>query len=562
MAYQRGRELLLREFSRADGVFGESGKQAGPLLEDGVTHMMAGGHTSSCVTCHNTPWRDLGAGVTIAKNSGRGRDTPHLFGAGLLETLGIQGRRDLTARVDRNRDGWISKQEAEGERAWLVPAREGHGVSRKRVDLGRYDDVDGDGRPDLDPVLAVWYVDAQGRRISWARTLEDSGVAGYRIEYQVFGFGHHPRQTEHGPPVASTLRAFTATAFDLHSGMQAHDPTILEDPDGDGVSGTSLSGAPQFLSAASRDRGRVRDSTGVSLDDPDRDGVVEEVSQGDLDLAEHFLLNHPRPAERHRGPRAVLGRRLFDRIGCARCHVPDWEIRAAADGGPGDRRFFDLATDLDDAGRLRGRVVSVERGSGVLVRGLYSDLRSHDLGEGFREVQFDGSVITRHRTTPLWGVGSTAPYGHDGASLDLDAVILRHGGEAADSSEAYRDLSELERESVLRFLRGLVLYSTEELPCDVDGDGEVAANFLVAGQDTGRERLNPEWLFQVPGRIEGPTTGPDGSRVVSQALTNLGEAYGFDLEYLRDSDGDGFPDRRDVRPHDPGLPRAPGYRGE
>src|SRR5262245_19848551 len=34
LGYQRGRELFVREFSRADGAFGEAGKMAGPVLED------------------------------------------------------------------------------------------------------------------------------------------------------------------------------------------------------------------------------------------------------------------------------------------------------------------------------------------------------------------------------------------------------------------------------------------------------------------------------------------------------------------------------------------------
>ena len=40
-------------------------------------------------------------------------------------------------------------------------------------------------------------------------------------------------------------------------------------------------------------------------------------------------------------------------------------------------------------------------------------------------------------TTPLWGVGSTAPYGHDGRSINLTEVILRHGGEAQAARDAF-----------------------------------------------------------------------------------------------------------------------------
>src|SRR5262249_5461279 len=132
-----------------------------------------------------------------------------------------------------------------------------------------------------------------------------------------------------------------------------------------------------------------------------------------------------------------------------------------------------------------------------------------------------GSVVRKFRTSPLWGVGSTAPYGHDGASLSLDEVIRRHGGEALASRKGYTSLNEKERRSVVAFLESLVLYQTERIPCDIDGDGKISEHFEVAGMDTGYERLNPEWLFKVPGKIEGPTENVRNESIISQALTNV-----------------------------------------
>src|SRR5205823_4015511 len=106
---------------------------------------------------------------------------------------------------------------------------------------------------------------------------------------------------------------------------------------------------------------------------------------------------------------------------------------------------------------------------------------------------------------------------------------------------------------VLDFLNSLVLYSTERIPCDVDGDGTISDHYLVAGRDTGIERLNPEWLFRVPGRIEGPVIGIRGDRLHSFALTNVPQAYGLDLMYLRDTDHDGFPDVIDPAPRKTGY---------
>ena len=111
----------------------------------------------------------------------------------------------------------------------------------------------------------------------------------------------------------------------------------------------------------------------------------------------------------------------------------------------------------------------------------------------------------------------------------------------------YRALSAADREAISAFLRSLILYSTEDLPTDMDGDGRISRHFRVSGIDTGEERFNPEWLFRTPSRIEGPVVAPDGRRIRSDALVNLPKAYGADLAYLRDSDGDGFPDVRQDR---------------
>ena len=556
LGYQRGRNLTQREFRARDGVFGDAGRLDGILLSDGATHMMSRSHVNSCAVCHNTPYRDGGAGVTIAKNAGTGRDTPHLFGAGLIEMIGMQIRLDALAVADDDLNGWISPAEARGKRCVLSSGT-------RDIDYGPFEDLDGDGRPDLNDVFHPIYVDEDGRRIATARDLRSTGVAGYTLEVQVFGFGH--KFVPHRPPVATTVRAFAAQAYDIHSGLQAYDPTILEDPDGDGFSKVSNAGALQCVTAAGRDRGAVMTAAGISLDDPDRDTYCHELSEGDLDLVEWYLLNHPAPGRGRITPAAARGEVLFGEIGCTSCHVPDWHLRAADRRAEdytrrydGDRRFFELrAAYNDETGRLEGRLISladlvdglvIPRRGPCTVLGVYSDFKYHDLGAAFHEVQFDGTVVTRTRTTPLWGVGTTGPWGHDGASLELDDVIRRHGGEALEARHAYNALGADDRDAIVAFLRSLVLYQTDTLPCDVDGDGEISERFVVAGMDTGRERLNPEWLFRSPGRIEGPTRNVDGRSIVSRALVNVAEAYGLELPYLKDTDLDGFPDVNDPAP--------------
>src|SRR3984893_16836744 len=67
LGYQWGRSLTQRNFRKRDGVYGDAGKLDGLLLPDGVTKMMDRSHVNSCAICHNVPYRDAGAGATIAK---------------------------------------------------------------------------------------------------------------------------------------------------------------------------------------------------------------------------------------------------------------------------------------------------------------------------------------------------------------------------------------------------------------------------------------------------------------------------------------------------------------
>src|SRR5207244_3345502 len=212
---------------------------------------------------------------------------------------------------------------------------------------GRFEDADGDGYPDLNPVFYPIFVDKQGKRIPSATSLKYPGVAGYTIQVQIFGFGH--LYMPFRPPVSTTLRAFTAAPFDIHAGLQACDPTTFTTRH-DGCLGlVSNPGAQQFATEAGKDRGLARGPTGLSLDDPDRDGYCEEITEGDLDVVEWYLLNHPAPTRGRITKDVVAGEKLFHQIGCATCHVADWHLFANQPGArdytqryDGDRRFFDL----------------------------------------------------------------------------------------------------------------------------------------------------------------------------------------------------------------------------
>jgi len=59
-------------------------------------------------------------------------------------------------------------------------------------------------------------------------------------------------------------------------------------------------------------------------------------------------------------------------------------------------------------------------GKPFLVRQIFTDFKRHDVGPGFYERNYDGTMQTMFMTRPLWGIDSTGPSGHDGRSMTLD----------------------------------------------------------------------------------------------------------------------------------------------
>ncbi|WP_449001162.1 di-heme oxidoreductase family protein [Myxosarcina sp. GI1(2024)] len=92
----------------------------------------------------------------------------------------------------------------------------------------------------------------------------------------------------------------------------------------------------------------------------------------------------------------------------------------------------------------------------------YTDLLLHDMGAELADNRPDFLATgTEWRTPPLWGIGLTQtilPYSsflHDGRARTLEEAILWHGGEAEASREAFRNMSQSDRQALVWFLRSL-----------------------------------------------------------------------------------------------------------
>jgi hypothetical protein len=423
-AIRRGRQLFQRKFTVEQGV--------GPRVDDGVgdiekTPALGAGLADSCAGCHGRPRGSAGFGGNVFTRPDS-RDAPHLFGVGLKEMLADEITTDLRAIRARAID--LAKRQGKPVTRSLSSKGIDYGAitahPNGRVDTARVNGVDPDLR--VRPFLA------------------------------------------HGGTIS--LREFIVGALDGEMGLQAQDPELT----------------------AAEAGGRMVTPTGMVLDgtldriEPPRElsgpqsGTGHEIPTALVDHLEFYLLNYFKPGTYRQTRATESGRQLMAEIGCAQCHIPDLQLthdRRVADvdtvfdaQSGGLNRLFATATPLHDEVDDNSGFPTLKRPllRGFLVRNIFTDFKRHDLGPKFHEQEFNGTVRTQFMTMPLWGVGSTAPYGHDGRSINLEEVILRHGGEAQASRQAFAQLPEEKQDAVLRFLESLVLFPPDDTASNLDPD--------------------------------------------------------------------------------------------
>jgi len=133
-----------------------------------------------------------------------------------------------------------------------------------------------------------------------------------------------------------------------------------------------------------------------------------------------------------------------------------------------------------------------------VVRNIFTDFKRHDLGPNFHENNYNGTIQREFLTTALWGVGSTSPYGHDGRSVNLTEVILRHGGEAEEERDAFAKLDRRQKEDLFAFLNSLILFPPDDTASNLDPGDRGAFGFPQFGHGSIRLAV----LFNDPTRPE------------------------------------------------------------
>ena len=165
----------------------------------------------------------------------------------------------------------------------------------------------------------------------------------------------------------------------------------------------------------------------------------------------------PRDATLAETAAAIKGKDLFQKIGCADCHV---ETLTTAPAGT----------------KINGGNFTIPPALGSMAFHPYSDFLMHNVGTGDGILQatrehygnkvfqmmseylgkqdFEGSR-NKIRTAPLWGVRMRPRLMHDGESLTLRGAILRHHGEASHVRHQFEMLKKPDQEAVIEFLKSL-----------------------------------------------------------------------------------------------------------
>ena len=296
--------------------------------------------------------------------------------------------------------------------------------------------------------------------------------------------------------------------------------------------------------------------------DGDSDGVRNELTIGDMTALAVYMAAQPRPTTLLELNALNLlepaltsaqiaqinrGRQVFGEVGCTNCHIQRLTLdtpifsepsqnAAFRDGtnfpagqptanvvDPRNPVTFDLTRDQPDNiirrsdGSIRARLGSFTQrdSSGRTIVELYGDLKRHAMGSRLAEPvnEIAGDDVTpiplnpRNRHTPdtfltenLWGVGSTAPYMHDGRATTLAEAILEHAAsnsdtasEARASRAAYLARTVADKQAVIAFLSNLVLFKLEEEDAAAASGATAALQTLIgAPTPTQQIRIKPK----------------------------------------------------------------------
>jgi len=199
--------------------------------------------------------------------------------------------------------------------------------------------------------------------------------------------------------------------------------------------------------------------------DLDRDGIVNELTEGDITAVTIFQATLDFPdnifSENEEIKSAQLkGKEIFNNIGCASCHMPTLPLKSLMFVEPGPLNT-EISTTIVESKKtlvvnLEDYVSKLDKDKdGNYLIPIWSDLKRHDMGSKLdNERPLQKGVPTNYwLTKKLWGFYSEPPFLHHGRANLLNDVIEMHQGDAKISSDAYFELDSSEQQYLIEFLK-------------------------------------------------------------------------------------------------------------
>lgn len=218
--------------------------------------------------------------------------------------------------------------------------------------------------------------------------------------------------------------------------------------------------------------------------DPDGDGVINEMTRGDVTAAVLFEATLQVPGRVIPNDpsieRAVLkGEQTFEQLGCTTCHISRLPLdkkgwmytEPGPNNPPGNARREQtrpVVVDLTNQSLPQPRLVPSIDTPDVIAVPAYTDVKLHDITDPADPAAMEPLDLNQPAGSPkyfagnrkfltrrLWGVGNQPPYWHDGRFTTLKEAVIAHAGEALASRHAFEHLAKADQEAMIAFLSSL-----------------------------------------------------------------------------------------------------------
>ncbi len=238
-------------------------------------------------------------------------------------------------------------------------------------------------------------------------------------------------------------------------------------------------------------------------EDPDADGVREEITRGDVTALVMFLASFPPPgrvvpARPEVRAAAKHGEELFGTTGCTMCHIPELRLNNPVFSEPnpfnpgGKLQVSEVEHPIIMDLTRKGPSPRLKReADGSVLVPAFTDLKRHEMGDELNNelLKHEGVPTDQWLTRKLWGFANEPPFLHHGRATLISEAIMAHGGEAQKARDSFAALNSDDQAAIVEFLKTLQSLPEESIVAMRDGDTDggfgVGWFFIGAGSGVG-----------------------------------------------------------------------------